>query len=95
MASASYKFEVKTIQVNPIKTLFESIRDILQDVNIEFSQEGMKIITMDSTQTILVHLKLESTSFEYYYCRENTTIGVNTEHLFKIIKTLTINDTAS
>ncbi len=93
MASASYKFEVKTIQVNPIKTLFESIRDILQDVNIEFSQEGMKIITMDSTQTILVHLKLESTSFEYYYCRENTTIGVNTEHLFKIIKTLTINDT--
>ena len=61
--------EVKTIQVSPFKTLIESLKDILADVNIEFNEEGMKIITMDSTQTILVHLKLESSNFEYYYCK--------------------------
>ena len=61
--------EVKTIQVSPFKTLIESLKDILADVNIEFNEEGMKIITMDSTQTILVHLKLEASNFEYYYCK--------------------------
>ena len=85
--------EVKTIQVNPFKTLIESLKDILADVNIEFNEEGMKIITMDSTQTILVHLKLEAANFEYYYCKNKQTIGVNIVNLFKIIKTLTINDT--
>ncbi len=85
--------EVKTIQVNPFKTLIESLKDILADVNIEFNEEGMKIITMDSTQTILVHLKLDAANFEYYYCKNKQTIGVNMVNLFKIIKTLTINDT--
>ncbi len=85
--------EVKTIQVNPFKTLIESLKDILADVNIEFNEEGMKIITMDSTQTILVHLKLEAANFEYYFCKNKQTIGVNMVNLFKIIKTLTINDT--
>jgi proliferating cell nuclear antigen len=84
--------EVKTIQVSPFKTLIESLKDILADVNIEFNEEGMKIITMDSTQTILVHLKLESSNFEYYYCKNKIFVGVNMNNLFKIIKTLTIND---
>jgi proliferating cell nuclear antigen len=84
--------EVKTIQVSPFKTLIESLKDILADVNIEFNEEGMKIITMDSTQTILVHLKLEASNFEYYYCKNKIFVGVNMNNLFKIIKTLTIND---
>jgi proliferating cell nuclear antigen len=78
--------------VSPFKTLIESLKDILADVNIEFNEEGMKIITMDSTQTILVHLKLEASNFEYYYCKNKIFVGVNMNNLFKIIKTLTIND---
>lgn len=85
--------EVKTIQVNAFKTLIESLKDILQDVNIEFTEERIKILSMDSTQTILVHLKLDATNFEYYYCKNKTIVGVNMPNLFKIIKTLSINDT--
>ena len=85
--------EVKTIQVNAFKTLIESLKEILADVNIEFNDEGMKIITMDSTQTILVHLKLDAANFEHYYCKNKIFIGVNMGNLFKIIKTLTLNDT--
>ncbi len=85
--------EVKTIQVNPFKTLIESLKDILTDVNIEFNEEGMKILNMDSSQTILVHLKLNANKFESYYCKNNIIVGVNMTNLFKIIKTLTINDT--
>ncbi len=85
--------EVKTIQVNAFKTLIESLKDILTDVNIEFTEERIKILSMDSTQTILVHLKLDAANFEYYYCKNKTVVGVNMGNLFKIIKTLSINDT--
>ena len=62
---------LKTVQTSSIKNLFESLKEILTDINIEFTESGLKIISMDSTtQTILVHLKLQSPNFEYYYCKE-------------------------
>ena len=49
--------ELKTVQTNAFKNLFESLKEILTDINIIFTPECMKIITMDqTTQTILVHL---------------------------------------
>ena len=88
--------DLKTVQTNSIKNLFESLKEILTDVNIEFSKQGMKIISMDSpTQTILVHLRLEHDKFEYYYCKEKIVIGLNLPNFFKIIRTITNNDTLS
>ena len=48
---------------------------------------------MDPSQTILVHLKLDHTSFEEYFCREKTVVGVSMLNFFKLIKTMTNNDT--
>ena len=88
--------DLKTVQTNSFKNLFESLKEILTDVNIEFSKNGMKIISMDATtQTILVHLKLENDKFEYYYCKEKIIIGLNLPNFFKIIRTITNNDTLS
>jgi len=88
--------DLKTVQTNSFKNLFESLKEILTDVNIEFSKQGMKIISMDqTTQTILVHLKLEHDKFEYYYCREKIVIGLNLPNFFKVIRTITNNDTLS
>jgi proliferating cell nuclear antigen len=86
--------ELKTVQTNSFKTLFESLKEILTDINLEFSKDGMKIISMDPrTQTILVHLKLEHDKFEYYYCKEKIIIGINLPNFFKAVKTITNNDT--
>ena len=49
--------ELKTVQTGAFKTLTEALKEILTDANIEFTDSAMKIITMDPTQTILVHLK--------------------------------------
>ena len=87
---------LKTVQTGSIKNLFESLKEILTDINIEFTEHGLKIISMDTTtQTILVHLKLQSPNFEYYYCKEKIVIGLNLPNFFKIIKTITNNDTLS
>ena len=84
--------ELKTVQTGAFKTLTEALKEILTDANIEFSSDAMKIVTMDPTQTILVHLKLEKENFEYFYCKHKTFIGVNMLNFFKLIRTLTNND---
>ena len=84
--------ELKTVQTNAFKTLTEALKEILTDANIEFTDSAMKIITMDPTQTILVHLKLEKDNFEYYHCKHKIFIGVNMLNFFKLIRTLTNND---
>jgi len=84
--------ELKTVQTGAFKTLTEALKEILTDTNIEFTDNAMKIITMDPTQTILVHLKLDKENFEYYNCKHKIVIGVNMSNFFKLIRTLTNND---
>ena len=48
--------------------------------------KGIKIINMDKSHTILVHLFLGAQNFEFYECKkEKIVIGVNMFHLFKLI----------
>ena len=84
--------ELKTVQTGAFKTLIEALKEILTDANIEFTDSSMKVITMDPTQKILVHLKLEKDNFESYFCKHKIFIGVNMLNFFKLIRTLTNND---
>lgn len=86
--------ELKTVQTGAFKQLSESLKEILTDGNIECSEKGLKLVSMDpTTQTILVHLKLDAEKFEYYKCVHKIVIGINLPNFFKLIRTLTNNDT--
>lgn len=91
--------ELKTIQTNVFKTLVEALKDILTDVNFEFNEGdsnneddkkkgSIKIVAMDPTQTILVHLKLEGKYFEHYVCKKRTIVGISMLCFYKLIKTI-------
>ena len=92
MSSNNRIVEIKTVQTGSFKTLCEALKEILTDVNIEFNEGAMKIIAMDPSQTILVHLKLEADNFESFYCEKKFLAGVNMLNLFKLLRTLTNND---
>ena len=68
--NSGHQILVKTVQASAFRTLVEALKDILQDVNIEFDESGIKIVAMDVSHTVLVHLKLDSNSFEHYYCKK-------------------------
>ena len=93
--SSEYIFELKTVQSSPFRTLVEALKEILTDANIEIDETGLKIMTMDPTHTVLVHLKLKASKFEKYYCESKRVIGVSMLYLFKLIKTMNNNDTLS
>ena len=85
---------IQTVQIAPFRTLMTALKDILLETNIAFTTEGIKIINMDKSHTILAHLTLHSQNFERYECKhDKIIIGVNMFHLFKLINTIDNDDT--
>ena len=87
---------LKTVQIAPFRTLMVALKDILGETNITFQKDGIKIVNMDKSDTILVHLHLHADNFEYYFCeKEKIIVGVNMFHLFKLINTIDNDETLS
>ena len=85
---------IKTVQISPFRTLMTALKDILLETNISFQPDGIRIINMDKSHTILAHLYLAASNFEYYECKqEKIIIGVNMFHLFKLINSIDNDDT--
>ena len=59
---------IRTVQIAPFRTLMTALKDILLETNIIFDKSGIKIINMDKSHTILVHLLLSAGNFEEYFC---------------------------
>jgi proliferating cell nuclear antigen len=85
--------DIKTVQSIAIKILCESLKEILTDANLIIDENGIKLIAMDSTKSVLIFLKLDSSKFESFYCKEKIKIGINFLNLFKLIKTINNSDT--
>jgi len=86
--------KLKTVQAGAFKSLFEVLKDILNDVNIYFSPKGVKISTLDTARAALVDIFLSSDNFEEYTCTEETiSAGVNISNTFKLLKSISAQDT--
>ena len=55
-----------TIQASAVKSIFEVLKDILNDVNIYFRPDGVYIVTLDTARTSLVDMYLAADNFEQY-----------------------------
>lgn len=85
--------EISTVQSSAFKILIEALKEILIDANFEFSKDGIRIMKMDSSSSVLVHLKLNADSFESYKCDKPQILGINMFNLFKLIRTIGNDDT--
>jgi proliferating cell nuclear antigen len=85
--------EIKTVQSAAFKVLIEALKELLTDTAIEISPKGLKIVTMDNSHVVLVHMILHGEKFEQFYCETPRVIGINMLNFYKIIKTINTNDT--
>jgi len=92
-SSSKYCMEIRTMQANAFKVLIEALKELLTDTAIQVSPSGFKIVTMDNSRVVLVHLKLDASGFEHFYCDGTIVLGVNMLNLYKIIKTVNSYDT--
>ena len=93
MEQDRYVFNIKTVQSGAFRVLIESLKEILTDTNIIFDKSGIKLIATDTSQIVLIHMKLNSENFEYFHCEKKTIIGVNMMNMFKLIKAMSNSDT--
>ncbi len=91
-----YMIEAKTVQTGAVRTLTEALKCILVEMSLVFDSEGIRMVAMDNTRTVLVHLRLYSEKFEKYVYSHSSSkfiIGINTDHLYRIVRTATNDDT--
>ena len=85
---------IKTVQITAFRVLMTALKDILLESNITFMKEGIRIINIDKSHTILVNLNLWANNFEYFDCKlDKIIIAVNMFHLFKLISTIDNDET--
>ena len=90
---SNHVFHLWTSKTPPIKYLTELLKDLLTEGNLECNADGIKLLSIDSGRTVLIHLKLDKASFEDYKCEQPIVLGINLEHFFKIIKNMENSDT--
>ena len=95
MSENNYILEIKTIQASTIKSVIDAMKEILMDVNLEFDENGMKIVALDNTHIVLIHLKLHADKFESYYCLKKLYVGINMLKFHMLIKTIQNGDVLS
>lgn len=77
-----------TVQTNVIKSLFETLKELLCDVNMVFDTDGVKITEMDPYQTCMVDVFMDKDKLEDYYCPKAIKIGVSIPNLQKLLKNM-------
>jgi proliferating cell nuclear antigen len=74
---SEYVFYARTVKASPIRTLVDAVKDILTEVNLEIDAAGIKIMAMDGTHTILVHMRLYADRFDEFLCTEKSILGID------------------
>lgn len=90
---SSFNVYISTVSASNIKTLSEALKEVLTDVNVYIEPSGIRIMSMDGSKIAIVHLKLEASQFEQFYCNKKTQIGINMISFFKLLKSIGNNDT--
>ena len=81
----AYIVEAKTVQTGAVRTLKEALKCILVEMSLIFDKDGIRMVAMDQSRTVLVHLRLYAEKFEtfsYAHTSPKFVIGVNTDHLY-------------
>lgn len=87
-----YFLEVWTDKPQSIRGLLEALKDLLDECNINFDENGMRIKAMDGSQVALVHVRLDADNFNKYYTERDFSIGINISGLHKLLKTVDTSD---
>jgi proliferating cell nuclear antigen len=82
----------RTVQSNAIKTLIEGLKDIIVDVNLKVNKHGIQMTAIDGKLVTMVHLNLIASSFEYFECTNDITLGINIKDLYVFLKPVGNND---
>lgn len=84
-----YEFYIRTHQTGVFKHLFETLKDILEDINIVITNEGIFIRETSKSQVVIanIHLKAKDLGDDgEYICNMNSVVGINAKMMNDALK---------
>ncbi|CAB9499252.1 Proliferating cell nuclear antigen [Seminavis robusta] len=85
-------FEARLANGKTLKDIIESIKDLVNDANLDCSEEGISIQCMDSSHVSLVSISLAANAFDHYRCDRPLSLGLNSANMAKIFKMMGKDD---
>ncbi len=88
-------FEATIQDGNIFKKIIEAIKDLVADVNIDVSDDGLYMQALDTSHVALVSLAMSSDGFDNYRCDKRLTIGLSITNLSKVLRLLNQDDSVT
>lgn len=92
MSEKKELLHVQTIQSEAVKSVFETLKEIIHDCNLIADKDGLKIFMMDPSQSTLVHLNIYAENCNLYYCAKKMCLGISIPSFYKLLKLIDKND---
>lgn len=91
------QYFIKTDEADSIKKTIEVLQSNFTDVCFEFGADGIRLLTIDKKEpyTKLADLKWSRDNFDEFKCVKPANIGINLQHLYKLLKTIKKKDRIS
>lgn len=79
-------FKAELSDPNILKTSFEAISSIVDEVQIQTNSEGLKLDALDRGHVTFIHLELKASVFDEFVCDKDEKINVDTDELMKVLR---------
>jgi proliferating cell nuclear antigen len=79
-------FEARFASATLLKRILDAIKDLVQDVNLLCTEDGIELQSMDAAHVALINFTILAEACSLYTCDEQVTLGINVVNLTKIIK---------
>ncbi|CDJ47781.1 proliferating cell nuclear antigen 1, putative [Eimeria brunetti] len=87
--------EAKLQNATVLKRVFEAMACLVNEVNLDCDESGLKLQAMDQSHVALVSLKLDDVGFLHYRCDRPRSLGLNMASVVKVFKLCGPMDTVS
>lgn len=72
-----------------LRVVIDVLKDLVTDVNLVFKEEMVSIVAMDPEKIAAVSVSLDKMKFYQRFVKNDIFIGVNMQHLYKILRGVT------
>lgn len=79
-------FKAELSNPNILKTSFDAISSIVDEVQIQTDSEGFRLDALDRSHITFVHLELKASLFDEFVCDEPEKINIDTDEFMKVLK---------
>ena len=79
-------FKAELSDSSILKTSFDAISSIVDEVQIQTDSEGMRLDALDRSHITFVHLELKSSLFDEYICDVPEKINIDTDEFMRVLK---------